>query len=135
MSLWPLCRVWKTTALLCARLQYTETGQEEEEEDRFQIPTTVRILTLMNLLLLIHTLYIPDYQKRWTCCSIVTGIPLYFILFMRVHKMSLNSDFSESRITSHMRSSQIYLNDTYHKFISTYAFFVSIVTITKKRDC
>ena len=33
MSHWPLCRVWNTTALLCACLQDMETGQEEEEEE------------------------------------------------------------------------------------------------------
>ena len=30
VSLWPLCRVWNTTALLCARLRETDTGQEED---------------------------------------------------------------------------------------------------------
>ena len=31
VSLWPLCRVWNTTDLLCARHKDTETGREEEE--------------------------------------------------------------------------------------------------------
>ena len=31
MSLWPLCRVWNTTDLLCTRILDTDTGQEEEE--------------------------------------------------------------------------------------------------------
>ena len=30
VSLWPMCRVWNTTALLCTRLRETETGQEED---------------------------------------------------------------------------------------------------------
>ena len=33
VSLRPLCRVWNTTALLCARLWDMVSGNEEEEED------------------------------------------------------------------------------------------------------
>ena len=34
MSLWLLCRVWNTTALLCICRWYTEAVQEEEEDSR-----------------------------------------------------------------------------------------------------
>ena len=37
MFLWPLCRVWNTNTLLCARYQDMETGQEEEEEEEEDI--------------------------------------------------------------------------------------------------
>ena len=33
MSLWIICRLWNTVALLCARLRYTESGQEKEKEE------------------------------------------------------------------------------------------------------
>ena len=33
VSLWPLCREWNTTALLCTFYRDIEAGQEEEEEE------------------------------------------------------------------------------------------------------
>ena len=47
VSLWPMCSVCNTTALLCARLCYMKTGQEEEEEETFvELDHIIKILLL-----------------------------------------------------------------------------------------
>ena len=56
MSLWPLCRVWNTTALLYACHRYTEAGQEDEEEDVELICNFSSLANCVNLHLLISDL-------------------------------------------------------------------------------
>ena len=103
-----------------------------------QIPLTVRILYCHEYW---NTCtHIIDYgflwpRSCWTCCNVVTGILLHFILFMRIHNIFPSAHFSDSWITPHTHSSQIHSHNTLGKLLSTSTFFVNIFTLTKTGEC
>ena len=87
----------------------------------------------------IHYLHITDsvlpwMNTRWTCCFFITRI-LYFILVTRNKKMLLYDYFFDSLFAPHTCFSQIYSHDTSLTFVYTSKLFVSIITLTKMRDC